>query len=384
MPRFDDEGFNPDQRIANDERDRTVPVDMVDLSQFGLGTYPKSPVEQPTQPPAPQPKPQKARKKKTPLKGFAKSVVAILLVFVVIVAGACSFANGIFNKITYDDYRKNQYVSHGDLERSSNVKNILLLGVDARDPNDDTKSRSDSMMLVSVDKKNGCIKMVSFLRDTWVFIPAKDGKQRLNAACSVDGYNGVVDTIEYNFGVDIDGYVVADFSMFKVIIDAIGGVDVEISEREAKEVNSHPKRYGKVKLEAGKHKLNGAQALAYCRIRKIDTDFMRAYRQRIVIQSILKGVKSASPVQLAKIAKNSAPYIETNLSKTKIISFAIAALPCLKGDMLETRVPFDGTWNYSNIGSASVITIDKDENKQMLVDYLYNKTPEEIKAEQKD
>ena len=153
------------------------------------------------------------------------------------------------------------------------------------------------------------------------------------------------------------------------------------TEKEAKEVTSHKKRYGNVKLDAGKYKLTGEQALAYCRIRKIDTDFMRAYRQRSVMQSILKGIKSSSPVKLAVMATKAAPYIQTNLSKAKIISAGIKALPCIS-EMAEVRVPFDKTWQYSTIGGASVITIDVDKNKEQLTDLIYNKTASEIKAEQ--
>lgn len=427
MPRFDEEGFNPKKRIDNDSRDRSVPVDEdyfnqndfnsddvidnqnttdIDLDAFMKEfDEPKRSARQSADDFVPQvyvdhdaekrreneerarkrressPPPRRKRKKSSganKAKNIFRAVIAVILVAVI---GAGCFVGNAMGKVTYDDKRKNQYVSRSDLAHSSSVTNILLLGVDARNPKDDTASRSDSMMLISIDKAHNCVKMVSFLRDTWVYIPCIDKKQRLNAACQYDGYNGVVDTIEYNFGIDIDGYVVADFEMFKVLVDSIGGVEVEVSEKEAKEVTSHKGRYGNVKLDAGKYKLTGEQALAYCRIRKIDTDFMRAYRQRTVMQAILKSVKSANPIKLVSMASKAAPYIETNLSKTKIISSGLKALPCI-GDMAEVRVPFDGTWQYATIGGASVITIDVDKNKEQLKDLIYNKTAAEIKAEQ--
>lgn len=427
MPRFDEEGFNPKKRIDNDNRDRSVPVDEdyfnqndfnsddvidnqnttdIDLDAFMKEfEEPKRSARQSADDFVPQvyvdrdaekrreneerarkrrelsPPPRRKRKKNSganKAKNIFRAIIAVILVAVI---GAGCFVGNAMGKVTYDDKRKNQYVSRSDLAHSSSVTNILLLGVDARNPKDDTASRSDSMMLISIDKAHNCVKMVSFLRDTWVYIPCIDKKQRLNAACQYDGYNGVVDTIEYNFGIDIDGYVVADFEMFKVLVDSIGGVEVEVSEKEAKEVTSHKGRYGNVKLDAGKYKLTGEQALAYCRIRKIDTDFMRAYRQRTVMQAILKSVKSANPIKLVSMASKAAPYIETNLSKTKIISSGLKALPCI-GDMAEVRVPFDGTWQYATIGGASVITIDVDKNKEQLKDLIYNKTAAEIKAEQ--
>lgn len=144
------------------------------------------------------------------------------------------------------------------------------------------------MMIVSVDSKHHSIKLVSFLRDTWVYIPSLGHEQRLNAACSDGGYKNVVETIEYNFGIDVEGYVVTDFEMFKVLVDSLGGVKIDVTEKEAKEVTNHPKRYGDVTLESGNNKLTGEQALAYCRIRKIDTDFVRTQRQRTVMSAILK------------------------------------------------------------------------------------------------
>lgn len=427
MPRFDEEGFNPKKRIDNDSRDRSVPVDEdyfnqndfnsddvidnqnttdIDLDAFMKEfEEPKRSARQSADDFVPQvyvdrdaekrreneerarkrressPPPRRKRKKNSGANKAKNIFRAIISVILVAVIGAGCFVGNAMGKVTYDDKRKNQYVSRSDLAHSSSVTNILLLGVDARNPKDDTASRSDSMMLISIDKAHNCVKMVSFLRDTWVYIPCIDKKQRLNAACQYDGYNGVVDTIEYNFGIDIDGYVVADFEMFKVLVDSIGGVEVEVSEKEAKEVTSHKGRYGNVKLDAGKYKLTGEQALAYCRIRKIDTDFMRAYRQRTVMQAILKSVKSANPIKLVSMASKAAPYIETNLSKTKIISSGLKALPCI-GDMAEVRVPFDGTWQYATIGGASVITIDVDKNKEQLKDLIYNKTAAEIKAEQ--
>lgn len=427
MPRFDEEGFNPKKRIDNDSRDRSVPVDedyfnqndfnsddVIDnqnTSDIDLDAFmkefdePKRSARQSADDFVPQvyvdrdaekrreneerarkrressPPPRRKRKKNSGVNKAKNIFRAVIAVILAVVIGAGCFVGNAMGKVTYDDKRKNQYVSRSDLARSSSVTNILLLGVDARNPKDDTASRSDSMMLISIDKAHNCVKMVSFLRDTWVYIPCVDKKQRLNAACQYDGYNGVVDTIEYNFGIDIDGYVVADFEMFKVLVDSIGGVEVEVSEKEAKEVTSHKGRYGNVKLDAGKYKLTGEQALAYCRIRKIDTDFMRAYRQRTVMQAILKSVKSANPIKLVSMASKAAPYIETNLSKAKIISSGLKALPCI-GDMAEVRVPFDGTWQYATIGGASVITIDVDKNKEQLKDLIYNKTAAEIKAEQ--
>lgn len=317
--------------------------------------------------------------KKNPAPKILTGIVALVLVIAI---AATAMIESVLGKINYDEKEENQYISSSELTSSSKVTNILLLGVDARPDDEDEASRADSMMLISFDREHGCIKMTSFLRDSWVYIPVADKKQRLNAACTYGGYSGVVDTIEYNFGVDIDGYVVADFEMFKIMVDSIGGVEVDVTEKEAKEVTNHPGRYGNVTLESGKHTLTGEQALAYCRIRKIDTDWKRTERQRTVIQQIIKGVVSSGPVGAYKAASNVAPFIQTDLTKNEIRGLIFDALMCVGGGFDQNSCPFDGTWEYATHGGASVIDLDTDANKDKLIDYIYNsEKPEESETE---
>lgn len=399
MPRYENDGFNPKQRK---NVDRTVPenenyygVNPVDLNfnsrqntvknnktQYGINPCDSFDIQPDRQRANAQrqsdnrntdsrkaPQKKKSKKKKFPIA----KLIAALLVFVIAVTGIAggSTLMSVMNKVNYHDKKDNKYVDASALYKDGNVKNILLLGVDARSGQSGEETRSDTMMLVTIDKNTNSIKLTSFLRDTWVYVPTLGYEQRLNAACSSGGYQGVVDAIEYNFGIDIDGYAVVDFEMFKVLVDSIGGVEVDVTKAEANEVTNHPKVYGDVVLESGKYKLTGEQALAYCRIRKIDTDFVRTERQRTVMSAILSDVKSASPIKLVNMAKNSAQYIETDLTKSEITSLAVSALSCLKGDMNQEKVPFDDTWSYATIQGNSVISINLEENKQLLKEYIY-------------
>lgn len=396
MPKFDDNDF---EKSNNKYRDRTVPEDEnyyghndLDLDMFSKGSGSDDIVrdnqrsqragrevrfqseafedfdtgrERSRQSFAGRPKKNGNKQKRKSLK--KKILGAVLAVILVLVGSVMP----VLARVNYNEGRDNEYVNSSDLISSSMVKNVLLLGVDARSDEESNASRSDTMMLVSFDMKHRCVKITSFLRDSWVYIPSLGYEQRLNSACADGGYQNVVDTIEYNFGVDIDGYVVTDFEMFKVLVDSIGGVEVDVSKKEAREINKHPKRYGNVKIEAGKNKLTGEQALAYSRIRKIDTDFERTKRQRAVIKSILSEVKS-NPFKLYRVAFNSAPYIETSLSKGEIMSLASRAALCLGGSIYQEKVPFDTTWSYATIQGNSVISIDTDSNKAMLIDFIYN------------
>lgn len=428
MPRFDNEGFNPEKRNRNIDADRTVPEDENYYGYGGIdlnfnsrrrsdnvakdnqsrpgGINPCDDFsQQSANDPAPQrfksetaddfvqdirprqsreqrnkpDKPEKPKKKNAKLHlSLRKRILIFILVLILILVGSVT---AVMGRVNYNDKEENIYVSADTLESSALIKNILLLGVDARAGENANETRSDTMMLVSLDMKHRCIKMVSFLRDTWVYIPTLDKEQRLNAACSSGGYQGVVDAIEYNFGVDIDGYVVADFEMFKVLVDSLGGVEVEVTAAEAKEVTSHPKRYGDVTLDEGKYKLSGEQALAYCRIRKIDTDFVRTERQRTVMTAILDSAKHSNPFRLYKMAFSSAKYIETDLSKGELMGLVARAGICITGDMHQEKVPFEGTWSYKTIRGNSVIGIDTEKNKEMLIDYIYNKSSADIETE---
>ncbi|MGN1202598.1 MAG: hypothetical protein ACI4RF_04830, partial [Eubacterium sp.] len=118
-------------------------------------------------------------------------------------------------------------------------------------------------------------------------------------------------------------------------------------------------------------------------IRKIDTDFVRTERQRTVMTAILNSAKHSNPFKLYKMAFSAAPYIETDMTKGELMKFVMQAGICITGDMHQTKVPFEGTWSYATIQGNSVISIDTEENKQMLIDYIYNKSSADIKADEK-
>ena len=311
--------------------------------------------------------PEKPKKKRK--KNKLRPLIAVLSAFLVIVIIIAATGLSALSKINYNEKLENRYVNSADLKASDDVTNILLLGVDARASENSSTSRSDTMILVSIDGAHNCIKMTSFLRDSWVYIPCKDTWQRLNAACSYGGYSAVADTIEYNFGVRIDGYVVADFEMFKVMIDCLGGVKIDVTEAEANEVTNHKGRYGNV-LEAGNNKLTGEQALAYCRIRKIDTDWVRTERQRTVMEAVFKKA-ARSPIKDLKMLRKVASFVDTDLTKSEIMGLAFKVAGNVSGGFKQQACPFDGTWNYTTKSGASVIGLNIDKNKEKLAEFIY-------------
>ena len=206
---------------------------------------------------------------------------------------------------------------------SKNVINVLLVGADKGT----YEGNTDVMMLISLNKKTKQLKLVSFLRDSYLYIDSKNGSycSKLNSAFSMGGPECLVKTIENNYKIAIDSYVMVNFESFVEIIDAMGGVTVDVQKYEA---DYNYKKF-KVTLPYGENvTLNGEQALCFCRIRGCDSDgdVSRTRRQRQVIESIIDRVKSASIGDLNKYIDILLPYVDTGYSKTQILSLGVQAV----------------------------------------------------------
>ncbi len=206
---------------------------------------------------------------------------------------------------------------------SRNVINVLLVGADRRTNSGNT----DVMMLVSLNKKTKELKLVSFMRDSYLYIESPKGSycSKLNAAFSMGGPECLLQTIENNYKIEIDNYVMVNFESFVEIIDAMDGITVDVQKYEA---DYNYKKF-KVTLPYGEDvKLNGEQALCFCRIRGCDADgdVSRTRRQRQVIESIIDRVQTASMGDLNKYIDILLPYVDTGYSKTQILSLGVQAL----------------------------------------------------------
>lgn len=318
--------------------------------------------EQPSESPPPEEPPKRKKKKKHRfLRLVAKVLIAAFLfssAFIFVFAAASGY--------TRNDLEANEYISSSELKSSPLVSNILLLGVDG---SADSSSRSDSMILISVDFAHIKIKLTSFLRDSWVEIPSKGKKAKLNAACSYGGPQLVVDTIEYNFGVDIDHYVMVDFDMFTQIIDNLGGVTVEVTKKEADFINDTTRQT----VESGENvHLNGEEALVYCRIRKLDSDYMRTYRQRKVITALIGQARTAGISTLIETMSDVFPLIQTDMSAAEITGLAYkAGIGVLAFDIEQNRVPIDEHMSAETVNGQWVEVLDLEATKEYLQDYIY-------------
>lgn len=213
----------------------------------------------------------------------------------------------------------------GEKMYSKNIINVLLCGVDS------VNSLCDAQILISVNKKTEKIKMVSFLRDSWTYIrmPQQDGTtydsyDKINAA-----YHGgpatLMTTLENNYKIEIDQYIVVDFKSFPKLIDALGGVTVDVQQYESDYIRRTSKQ---TDFPVGKVKLNGKQALIYSRIRKcdLDNDLSRTRRQRSVIKGLIESAKTATKGQLVNAFKQVSGYLRTGYTQSDVISLIAQAV----------------------------------------------------------
>lgn len=239
----------------------------------------------------------------------------------------------------------------GELLDDPMVLNILLVGAEIEQ--DEEYGRSDSMIVVSIDTRNKKIKLTSFLRDIWVEIPGY-GYERLNSSYSMGGPKLLIETIEGNFGINIDRYIMVDYKGFSSIIDILGGIELELTADEIDYINWQMYKNHQVDTryymqdEPGLVKLDGREALWYARNRGNyeigepifeGDDWDRTERQRKLISQFVNMFKNAGIDEIYEIAQEIGPMIRTNFKKSEITSLLFNALTYLNYDIETLSMP---------------------------------------------
>lgn len=265
-----------------------------------------------------------------------------------------------------------------------NVKNILLIGTDNRST-DSKGSRSDSMIIISINRNTKKIVMTSVMRDIYLTIPGVGGN-RINAAYAYGGVELLLDTIEANFKISIDEYASVDFYSFMDVVDTVGGVTLDVTADEIKVMqgyiyelneleNAAPETDMIYAADAGKVTLNGKQALAYSRVRYVgNADFERTERQRKVLTAIFNKAKGLSLSELNDLANVLLPRITTNLTQGDVLSLILHANEYLNYDVVSCRMPIDDSYSYMKIRGMSVLGIDFDKNRKYWYENVYGST----------
>jgi len=282
-----------------------------------------------------------------------------------------------------DNIKNNLEEKSSPIIYNKNVYNILLIGSDTRESGG--FGRSDVMILISINKKSKEIIVTSFLRDIYLQIPGKKNN-RLNAAYAFGGADLLMDTLEQNFKIKIDQYASFDFYTFIDVVDAIGGVTIDVTEDEIPVMNSYLAEINKLLGDEegadyldtpGSLLLNGKQALAYSRNRYVGNgDFARTERQRKVIEQIFLKGKGLNIIKLKGLLDVVLPDITTNLSEGEIFTFLLSAPSYMKYDRLQWSIPESGTYKNMTINKMAVLGIDFEENIKDLQTKIYGEASE--------
>lgn len=331
-----------------------------------------------------EPRRKKKEKKRHPIRNTIITLLCITIIGLSCVGifGYQKINNLLSSFNTEEQLTDNAFMNAADLTKYPDQINVLLVGVDAREG--EIASRSDTMMLVTLDNKNKQIKLTSFLRDSFVEIAGRNYWSKLNSAYFRGGIQTLSDTLELNFKVDVQYYALVDFEIFTTIVDSIGGINVDVTERESYYTYHSGSVNVPVRIEAGEDVLlNGEQALWYSRIRYLDSDFHRTQRQRKVITAIVEKASKMSITELYALAEEIIPLVKTNMSSNEIMSLGLASVKnkVYSYPIIQHQIPADGTWSDKNIqGVGASLVMDIPLNQQLLHSFLSEK--QEIPTEE--
>ncbi len=265
------------------------------------------------------------------------------------------------------------------------VKNILLLGSDSRYKlKKKWNCNTDVMIIASIDSNNHKITLSSIMRDIYVYIPGRNKYDKLNSACAYNGGPGrTVKVIEDNFGVKIDNFVIVSFYSFIDIVEALGGVTVDIDKGEQEWINNYIREFNQnsgngietgLLLKTGKDiHLTGKQAMGYVRVRfSGNGDYERTERQREVLEQLIQSARNASYLKLIQLINDVANYISTDFTSDELISFAASAVNYLDYDIEQFRVPVEGTYEGHFVTKEMwALEIDFEPNREALLKTIF-------------
>lgn len=317
----------------------------------------------------------KKRRKKKKKSRFKRFLVKLAVVLVLLALAINYLAGIVYSKMTYHEIES---VASEPLKEDG-VVNVLLIGNDSRENGED--GRSDAMILLSISSKTKKIYMTSLLRDMYVDIPGHDGN-RLNAAYAYGGAELLMETIETNLDIEVNHYVLVNFEAFANLVDAVGGVDLELTTAEQEYVNGYLVEYnmltgreqGTDNLEItgdGLVHLNGPQALAYTRNRYLGTDFGRTERQRKVLTEVIKSLPKAVLTNPKELIDGLMPNLTTNLTKGDCIALVAELTKLAAYDMEQISIPMENTYKNATIRGMAVLEVDFDTNIAYLHEAIY-------------
>ena len=311
---------------------------------------------------------------RTKRSGLKKFLVFLAVVIALFFAGLYIAVGAVYDRMNS--------VQEGSMKgplKKDGVTSMLLIGSDSRTAG--TEGRSDAMILITISDRTKTVHMTSLLRDMYVDIPGHDGN-RLNAAYAYGGPELLMETVNQNFGTEVYHYAVVNFEAFAGLVDAVGGVELELTAEEVQWVNAYLNEYNELRgmpMEtdyldtslSGNIHLNGAQALAYCRNRYIGTDFARTQRQRNVLSAVMKKLPSALLTNPGGLVNGLFPNLTTNLTRGECMRLMLMAGKLLSYDLVQDSLPLDGTYSNATIREMAVLQVDFEQNRAYIRKEIY-------------
>lgn len=259
------------------------------------------------------------------------------------------------------------------------ISHVLLVGVDST--NTDIATRSDAMMLLTLDTTHDNVKLTSFARDAYVNIPGI-GYEKLTHAYAYGGAPLLLQTVESNFRLEVDRYIVIDFKSFIVLVDRLGGVEASLEEVDLREFNrvaeeNYRKFYDNKEANfepinsPGVYNLNGYQTLAYVRMRKTDSIYAREERQRVVVEEVFRKISRMPFTSYTTLFKEVLPYIKTNMNPMDMVKLAFTALQIGTDDVRQLEFPNPNTSYGGTLPSKGwVLQWDEEAGRTELYEFL--------------
>lgn len=248
-----------------------------------------------------------------------------------------------------------------EFENHEEIINIALFGIDSED---NINGRSDAIMIATIDPIHNKLKLTSIMRDSYVNIP-NIGMDKINHAYAFGGPQLAIKTINENFGLDITDYISVNFTSLPIIIDILGGVEINITDEEVPHVpgiNS-----------SGTYNLTGQQALSYSRIRyAAGGDYVRTERQRTVLNALFNKMSTLSATELPGLLNEVLPYVQTSFSSTDILTLGTKALGSISNGLAQDRFPRDGYCEGTMINGIYYLAFDQATAKEQMMSYIFD------------
>lgn len=331
------------------------------------------------------------KKKKKSNKGLKIFLFTLLGLFLFVAGFGGVYLYNTFSKVNKTEIsQSNEDLGIDDSvidqfkDKQDDIINIAMFGVDKRDSNEN--GRSDSTLVLTIDKTNKKIKISSIMRDSRVSIDGH-GMDKLNHAYAYGGPQLAIKTLNKNFGLNIKDYVTVDFAELAKIIDQLGGVEINIKNYEVDMVNQYiadvakeTKLPGKSLKGSGMQNLSGVQAVAYSRVRYVGNgDIERTERQRTVLTAMFNKIKSAGIAKFPVYVNKLMPFVETNLDTAEILKLGADTLGSGLGNLEQERFPLDGYCEPATINGIWYWKVDLPATKDQIQKYVF----EDIKPQPK-